>query len=129
MPNSMSFTDLQNNVLKRPQRDRPVSKNDQTRLKFLCWGFLLGGECLLIVHAIVTWGSVRVCFFFNLSMQPYYTFEKYKITPAISSNTHPWISAIVPKALPCVFYLDLRFFVFCWHKQPKIKIGHLDGES
>ena len=41
----------------------------------------------------------------------------------------PGDSEMVPKVMPCIFYLDLRFFFFYCYKQLKIKIGHLDRES
>lgn len=73
-------------------------------------------------------------FFYSLSTQSSYIFEKHKVLCAISSNTHPWNSntrgfRYGSKVMPCVFYLDLRSFIIRWYKLPKIKIGPLGRES
>lgn len=114
----MSFSDLQNNVFKCCQRDHSVSENGQICFKLLCRGFTLGVEYLPIDSScnLHLRDSVFFFFFFVYSsilslknIKFFVAFFQIRILEILTSGD----SDIVPKAMPCGFYLDPQFFIFC----------------
>lgn len=130
MTHLMSFPDLQNNVFRYPSKRSSCLQEWSNMSQVTVLRFYIRRQ--MSANSSCNLHCDRVFFILCLLNHPlslkiirfFLPFLQILILEILT----PGDSDLVPKVMPCVFYLYLRFFIFYWYKQPKI-IGHLDRES